>query len=79
MTNLFNKFVRGLIIGLMKELFETHLRNSKKGLINIKNNNNQLNSFPWLHMRHLNLLKIHPERIAKADKDMVNDLDYEGF
>ena len=26
--------------------------------------------------RHLNLLKKHPERITKADKRMVNDLDY---
>ena len=29
------------------------------------------------HIRHLNLLKINPERIKKADKNMVNDLDYE--
>ena len=27
---------------------------------------------------HLNLLKANPERITKADKNMVNDLDYEG-
>ena len=27
-------------------------------------------------IRHLNSLKIHPER-TKADKNMVNDLDYE--
>ena len=31
------------------------------------------------HIRHLNLLKINPERIKKADKNMVNDLDYEGI
>ena len=30
-------------------------------------------------MRPLNLLKIHPERITKADEDMVNDFDYEGL
>ena len=29
------------------------------------------------HIRHLNQLKINPERIKKADKNMVNDLDYE--
>ena len=40
LTNLFNKFFRGFINGLMKELFETHLKNSMKGLINIKNNDN---------------------------------------
>ena len=51
------------------------LRNSMKGLINIKINNNKC--FLWCHIRHLNPLKIHPERIAKADKNMVNDLDYE--
>ena len=29
--------------------------------------------------RHLNPLKIHPERTTKADKNVVNDLDYEGI
>ena len=45
-------------------------------MINIKNSNNKC--LLWCHIRHLNLLKIHPERIAKADENMVNDLDYEG-
>ena len=27
-------------------------------------------------MRHWNPLKIHPERITKADRKMVHDLDY---
>ena len=53
------------------------LSNSMKGLINIKNNVNKC--FLWCHIRHLNPLKIHPERITKADKSMVNDLDYEGI
>ena len=53
------------------------LRNSMKGLIKIKNNDN--NCFLWCHTRHLNPLKIHPERITKADKNMVNDFDYEGI
>ena len=39
-----------------------------KGLINIKSNDNKC--------LHLNPLKIHPERITKTDKNMVNDLDY---
>ena len=47
-----------------------------KVLINTKNNNKCL---LWCHIRHLNPLKIHPERITKADKNMVNDLDYEGI
>ena len=50
------------------------LRNSMTGLINIKNNANKC--FLWCHIRHLNSLKIHPERITKADKNMINDLDY---
>ena len=37
-----------------------------KGLTNIKNNDN-LNSLFWCHIRHLNPLKRHPERITKAD------------
>ena len=28
------------------------------------------------HIKHLNPLKIHPERITKADRRMVNDLIY---
>ena len=42
--------------------------------MNIKNNQNKC--FLWCHIRHLNPLKIHPERIAKGDKKMVHDLDY---
>ena len=48
-----------------------------KDLVNIKNNDNKC--FLWCHIRHLNPLKIHLERITKADKNMVNDLDYEGI
>ena len=33
--------------------------------------------FLWCHIRHLNPLKIHPERVTKTDKNMINDLDYE--
>ena len=43
-------------------------------MINIKNNDNKC--FLWCHIRHLNPLKKHPERITKADKRMVNGLDY---
>ena len=46
-----------------------------KGMINIKNNNK---CFFWCHIRHLNPLKIHPERIANAE-NMINNLDYEGI
>ena len=40
------------------------LRNSMKGLINIKNNDNKC--FPWCHVRHLNSLKIHAEKIIRT-------------
>ena len=49
------------------------LKNPMKGLTNIKNNGNKC--FLWCHIKHLNPSKIHPERIAKVDKNMVNDLD----
>ena len=45
-----------------------------EGLINIKYSDNMC--FHWCHVRHLNLLKIHPERITKEDKNMISDLDY---
>ena len=37
-----------------------------KGLIDIKNNDKKC--FLWCHIRHLNLVKIHPETIRKVDK-----------
>ena len=46
-----------------------------KVLINIKNNGNKC--FLWCHIRHLNLVKIHPERIKKEDENMINDPNYE--
>ena len=48
-----------------------------KGLTNIKNHDNKC--FLWCHISHLNPQKIHLERITKADKNLVNDLDYEGI
>ena len=41
------------------------LKSLMKGLTNIKINEN--NCFPWCHIRQLNPLKIHPEKIEKAD------------
>ena len=35
--------------------------------------------FLWCHVRHINPVKIHPERITKEDKKLLNDLDYDGF
>ena len=44
------------------------LKNSVKGLNNIK-----------IHIRHLNPLEIHLEKITKAHKNIDNNLDYEGI
>ena len=49
----------------------------KKGLINIKNNDNKC--FLWCHIGHLNLVKIHRERITKEDKEIISKLNYEGI
>ena len=49
------------------------LRNSIKGLINIKSNVNKC--FLWCHIRNKKKKKRHPERITKLDKNMINDLD----
>ena len=51
------------------------LKNPKKGLISIKNNDNKC--FLWCHVRHLNLITKHPERIKQKDKKLVNNLNYE--
>ena len=53
------------------------LRNSAKGLINMKNEDNEC--FRWCHIRHLNPQDIHPERIKKSDKEYINTLDYSGI
>ena len=45
-----------------------------KKRISIQNNDNKC--FLWCYIRHLNQLKIHLEKITKADRRMVNDLDY---
>ena len=55
----------------------TELRNSKKGLINIKNEDEEC--FRWCHIRHLNPQIKYPERIKKEDKKMINELNYDGI
>ena len=53
------------------------LKNSKKGLINIKNKDNKC--FRWCHVRRFNPQEKDPERINKADKKYVEKLDYTGI
>ena len=51
----------------------TELKSPKKGLTNIKKKNQKC-----YHVRHINLAKIHPERIIQNDKGFVNDRNYDG-
>ena len=53
------------------------LKSPKKGLIKIKNNNQK--SFLWSHVRQINPAKIHPDRITREDKKIVNNLNYDGI
>ena len=53
------------------------LKHSKKGLINIQNDDNKC--FLWRHVRHLNMIDKNPQRIPKKGKEFVNNLNYEGI
>ena len=52
------------------------LSNPMKGLINVKNDDNQC--FRWCHVRHLNPLGHHNERITQKDRGIAKTLDYSG-
>ena len=52
------------------------LKHPRKGLINIKNNDQKC--FLWCHVRHINPLNEHSERIKKTDKEIsCNPLNYD--
>ena len=51
------------------------LKNSKKGLINIQNDENKC--FLWCHVRDLNLIDKNPQRITKKNREFINKLNYE--
>ena len=53
------------------------LRNSAKGLINLKNDDAEC--FRWCHIRYFNHQNKNPQRIKKTDKQYVNNLNYEGI
>ena len=53
------------------------LRNSEKGLINMKNEDNEC--FRWCQIRRLNPQDKNPQRIKKSDKEYINKLDYSGI
>ena len=50
------------------------LRHSAKGIINMKNKDNEC--FRWCHIRHLNPQDKDPQRIKKTDKQNIEKLDY---
>ena len=53
------------------------LRNSMKGLINLKNKD--IKCFKWCHVRLLNPQNKDPDRIKKQDKKIEATLDYRGI
>ena len=55
----------------------SELQNSRHGLINLKNRDNEC--FRWCHVRHLNPRENNPQRIKKTDKLFVTQLNYEGI
>ena len=54
---------------------QIELKHPKKGLINIKNNAQK--GFLWCHVRHINPLKEHPERIQKIDREIACNRNYD--
>ena len=53
------------------------LQRSSKGLINMKNNDNEC--FRWCHICHLNPQDKDPQRIKKVDKEYNEKLDYKNI
>ena len=82
--NLINEESRWIVESIDSQYFDiinfrslsAILTKCKKRLINIKNNNQK--SFLWYHIRHINLVQIHPQGMRQKDKQMINDLDYKG-
>ena len=65
------------LIGSTYIELSNELKNPKKGLINIRNNDNKC--FLGCHIRHLNSVVKNPQRITKEGKNNISDLDYEGI
>ena len=52
----------------------SELQHNKKGLINLKNKDNEC--FRWCHIRYINPQEKDPQRIKKIDKEYISKLDY---
>ena len=63
--------------GIFYVKLPAELKASKKGLINIKNNDEKY--FLWCHVRHINPVNMHPQKITPEDKKLANDLNYNGI
>ena len=63
------------LIGSTHVELPDELKNSRKGLSNIQNDDRKC--FLWCHLRHLNLIDKNPQRITKKDKELVSKLNYE--
>ena len=70
-----NIFASSPLIGSTYIELPNELKNSMKGLINIKNSDNKC--FLWCHIKHLNSAEENPQRITKEDRKLVSKLDYE--
>ena len=53
------------------------LKHSRKGLINIQNDDNKC--FLWCQIRHLKLVDKNLQRITKEDEKLVSKFNYEGI
>ena len=70
-----NISTHGPLVGISYIDLPIELKHPKNGLINIKNNDRKC--FSWCHVRHINPLKEHPERISKIDKKIACSLNYD--
>ena len=55
----------------------SELQNSRHGLINLKNRDNEC--FRWCHVRHLNPRENNPQRIKKTVKSFATQLNYDNI
>ena len=65
------------VIDHYREVLTQNYLLNKKGLINIKNNDQKC--FLGCHVRHINPLNIHTERITRDDIKLANSLNYDGI
>ena len=65
------------LIGSTYIKLPSELKHSRKGLINIQNDDNKC--FLWCHVRHLNFVNKNPQRITKKDREISDRLNYEAI